>query len=109
MSLPIGIQLYAVRTPLAADPAATLGKLHEIGYREVETAGFAGRSAAEFRKLLTRCGEGQVGPELQLQLFTDGLSSASTRLELTKAPPATLAAAIETATRLDMARARPAR
>ncbi len=65
MSLPIGIQLYAVREPLAADPAGTLAKLHEIGYREVETAGFAGGSAAQFRKLLDAAG--LVCPSAHLQ------------------------------------------
>jgi sugar phosphate isomerase/epimerase len=56
MSLPIGIQLYTVRESLVADPAGTLAKLHAIGYREIETAGFAGRSAAEFRKMLDAAG-----------------------------------------------------
>lgn len=56
MSLPFGIQLYAVHSALTTDPAGTLEKLHAIGYREVETAGFAGKSATEFRKLLDAAG-----------------------------------------------------
>ncbi len=71
MSLPVGIQLYAVRTPLAADPAGTLAKLHEIGYREVETAGFAGRSAAEFRKLLDAAGLACPSAHLQFKSGDD--------------------------------------
>lgn len=47
-----GIQLYAVRDSLAADPAATLRRVREIGFREVETAGFAGLAARDFRRLL---------------------------------------------------------
>jgi sugar phosphate isomerase/epimerase len=49
---PAGIQLYAVKDSLAADPAATLRRLREIGYREVESAGFAGLTARDFRRLL---------------------------------------------------------
>ena len=56
MGLPIGIQLYTVREALKADAAGTLHKLHAIGFREVETAGFAGKSAKEFRGLLDAAG-----------------------------------------------------
>ena len=56
MGLPIGIQLYTVRDSLQADAAGTLNKLRTIGFREVETAGFAGRSAKEFRGLLDAAG-----------------------------------------------------
>src|SRR5579863_1435446 len=47
-----GIQLYAVKDSLAADPAATLRRIRAIGFLEVETAGFAGLSASAFRRLL---------------------------------------------------------
>ena len=36
---PVGLQLYAVKDSLAADPAATLRRVREIGFGEVETAG----------------------------------------------------------------------
>lgn len=49
---PIGIQLYAVREPLHADPAGTLKKLKDIGFGEVETAGFGELTAKQFRQLL---------------------------------------------------------
>ncbi len=48
----ISIQLYTVRDALAADPAATLSTLADVGYTKVEAAGTAGLSAAEFRALL---------------------------------------------------------
>ena len=35
---PVGIQLYTVGAELKADMAGTLKKVHDIGYREVETA-----------------------------------------------------------------------
>jgi len=52
----IGIQLYTVRTALAADPEGTLAALAAIGYRRVETAGTHGRTAADFRAALDRHG-----------------------------------------------------
>jgi sugar phosphate isomerase/epimerase len=54
--LPVGIQLYMVNADLTKDPAGTLKKLAEIGYSEVETAGFGKLSAAQFRDLLRDAG-----------------------------------------------------
>lgn len=48
----IGIQLYSVRTEMERDMPATLARLAEIGYREVEFAGYFGRSPAQVRALL---------------------------------------------------------
>lgn len=48
----VGIQLYTVRTEMQKDVPATLARLSEIGYREVEFAGYFGRSSAEIRQLL---------------------------------------------------------
>jgi len=48
----IGIQLYTVAADLAADARGTLTALASIGYREVESAGFAKLSAGDFRKAL---------------------------------------------------------
>ena len=53
---PAGIQLYMVSDALTKDPSGTLTKLAAIGYGEVETAGFANLSAAEFRKLVDGAG-----------------------------------------------------
>jgi sugar phosphate isomerase/epimerase len=52
----IGIQLYTVAADLAADPNGTLNALATIGYREVESAGFAKLSAKDFRKALDDAG-----------------------------------------------------
>ena len=51
-----GIQLYMVKEDLDRNPEDTLQKLAKIGYREVETAGFANRSASEFGKLVEAAG-----------------------------------------------------
>jgi sugar phosphate isomerase/epimerase len=52
----ISIQLYTLRDQLADDLDGTLAALAQIGYRKVEHAGFAGRTAAEFRDALRRAG-----------------------------------------------------
>ena len=52
LGLPIGVQLYTVRDVAATDLPGTLAKLQAIGYREVETAGFYGKSGKEMRKIL---------------------------------------------------------
>jgi sugar phosphate isomerase/epimerase len=54
--LPAGIQLYTVKDELAKDPAGTLNKIAQIGYTEVETAGFGTLSAAQFRDLVRNAG-----------------------------------------------------
>ncbi len=51
-----GIQLYAVREPLASDAPGTLKALHSIGYREIETAGFGKYTARQFRQMCDDAG-----------------------------------------------------
>jgi sugar phosphate isomerase/epimerase len=53
---PIGIQLYTVGKELQSDVRGTLRQIAAIGYTEVETAGFAGLTAREFRDELARAG-----------------------------------------------------
>jgi sugar phosphate isomerase/epimerase len=50
----VGIQLYSVRQEMQRDMPGTLARLAEIGYREVEFAGYFGRTPAEVRALLER-------------------------------------------------------
>ncbi len=48
----VGIQLYSVRSEMQRDLPGTLERLAVIGYREVEFAGYFGRSPAEIKRLL---------------------------------------------------------
>ena len=48
----VGIQLYTLRRPAAADLAGTLSQLAKIGYKEIEFAGFYNHPAAEVRDIL---------------------------------------------------------
>jgi sugar phosphate isomerase/epimerase len=52
----VGLQLYTVRSAAAKDLPGTLARVAEIGYRDVEFAGYYGRSPQETRDLLTRYG-----------------------------------------------------
>ena len=54
--LPIGIQLYTVGADAAKDLDGTLKALSAIGYRSVESAGFLGRTPAQFRAALDAAG-----------------------------------------------------
>ena len=71
---PVGIQLYAVKDTLQADPAATLKAIRAIGYGEVETAGFAGMSARQFRALLDDAG--LAAPSAHLPFDADNLGAS---------------------------------
>ena len=52
----VGLQLYTVRRDLGRDFEGTLTRIAEIGYREMEFAGYHGKSPTEVRALLTRLG-----------------------------------------------------
>lgn len=52
----VGIQLYSVRTEVQRDLPGTLARLAQIGYKEVEFAGYFGRTPAETRQLLSQNG-----------------------------------------------------
>ena len=54
--LPIGIQLYTVGADAVKDLDGTLKALSAIGYRSVESAGFLGRTPAQFRAALDAAG-----------------------------------------------------
>ncbi len=69
-----GIQLWSVRQALQSDVAGTLRKLRAIGFTEVEPAGFAGLSAAQFRKRLDDAE--LVAPSAHLPLDGDDLETA---------------------------------
>ncbi len=55
-TLPVGLQLYTVRDYLEKDMLGTLKKIKAMGYDYVETAGFYGHTAAEFKAALDAAG-----------------------------------------------------
>jgi sugar phosphate isomerase/epimerase len=54
--IPIGIQLYTVRSEAEKDLEGTLKKLYAAGFREIEFAGYYGRNAADLGKLMQGMG-----------------------------------------------------
>lgn len=53
---PLGLQLYTLREAMSEDMEATLERVAAIGYREVEFAGYFGRSPEEIRRALDAAG-----------------------------------------------------
>jgi sugar phosphate isomerase/epimerase len=68
-ALKAGMQLFMVNAELRTDPAGTLAKIAAIGFKEVEPAGFANLTAAQFRKLID--GAGLVCPSAHLAFGVD--------------------------------------
>ena len=66
MSLPIALQLYTVRDEMEKDVATTLKAVAEMGYRNVEAAGLANLSPADFRKACDDAGLKIVSAHLPL-------------------------------------------
>src|SRR5678815_2405244 len=62
----IGVQLYTVRSLLAKDFDGTLAQIAQIGYKEVEFAGYYDRKPAELRKQLD--GLGLAAPSAHIGL-----------------------------------------
>ncbi|MGA7622660.1 MAG: sugar phosphate isomerase/epimerase [Candidatus Acidiferrales bacterium] len=56
LGLPLGLQLYSVRDQLPKDYQGTLRQLGVMGYREVEAAGFFGRSASDVKQIMQQTG-----------------------------------------------------
>ena len=56
LGLPLGLQLYSVREYLPKDFAGTLRQIAALGYREVEAAGFYGRTAVEVKQAMQEAG-----------------------------------------------------
>ena len=54
--IPLGIQLWTVKDEAAKDLEGTMRKLYEIGFREIEFAGFYGKTAAEIGALMKGIG-----------------------------------------------------
>ena len=52
----VGLQLYTVRDQMKADFEGTLARVAEIGYKEVEFAGYFNHSPADVRAILDRHG-----------------------------------------------------
>jgi sugar phosphate isomerase/epimerase len=67
----IGIQLYTLRRPAAADLGGTLNALAKIGYKEIEFAGFYNHPATEVRDMLRANGLTAPSTHIGLNVIQD--------------------------------------
>jgi sugar phosphate isomerase/epimerase len=70
---PIGVQLYTVRTLLERDFEGTLAGLAAIGFREVEFAGYHGRTPQAVSTALARAGLVAPSAHVPMEAVRDGL------------------------------------
>jgi len=61
----VGVQLYTVRDNMKTDFDGTIAKVASIGYKEVEFAGYFGRSAKEVRAVIDK--NGLAAPSTHVQ------------------------------------------
>ncbi len=71
---PIGLQLYTVRDRLQADFEGTLAEVAAIGYREVETHDYFGRTPRQVRDILDELGLSAPAAHIALNRFRDDLA-----------------------------------
>src|SRR5690349_19114484 len=70
----LGVQLYTVRDAMRRDVEGTLARVRNIGYREVETAGYFDRTPQQLKAALGN--NGLTAPSCHV-----GLDAVTTRLE----------------------------
>jgi len=68
----IGLQLYTVRRPLSEDFEGTLLQVGEMGYDEVEFAGYFDRSPSQVREALSRAGLDSPAAHVGFDRFGEG-------------------------------------
>ncbi len=69
----LGLQLYTVRGEMASDVPATLARVAEIGYREVEFAGYFGHPPSRVRELLAANGLRAPSTHIDLAALTEDI------------------------------------
>lgn len=69
----IGLELYTVRGMMEESVADTLAAVAEIGYQEVEFAGYFGHSAAEIKTMVADAGLTTPSTHIQLEEIRDNL------------------------------------
>lgn len=72
----IGLQLYTVRGEMAKDVEGTLAKVAEIGYREVEFAGYFNKTPAQVKAMLDRHGLSAPSAHIPIELLTGNWTQA---------------------------------
>lgn len=71
----IGVQLYSVRDLMKADFDGTIAKVAAVGYKEVEFAGYFGRTGKQVRAVLDKNGLAGVSTHVQYDELDDKFPS----------------------------------
>lgn len=69
----IGLQLYTLRNLAGRDLDGTLAAVAKIGYKEIETAGYANKTPADFRRSLDAVGLTAPSAHVSLEQLDTGL------------------------------------
>jgi sugar phosphate isomerase/epimerase len=75
MTLELGLNLFSARDSMAEDADSTLATLAEIGYRNVELAGYYGHQPSAFHDLLTKQGLRAVAAHVPIDRFENELET----------------------------------
>jgi len=75
--IPIGVQLYSVRSVAEKDLSGTLAKVAQMGYEGVEFAGYYGHNAKDIRKMLDDNGLVCCGTHTQMADLADDKLAAT--------------------------------
>jgi sugar phosphate isomerase/epimerase len=75
MTLELGLNLFSAREAMARDADSTLATLAEIGYRNVELAGYYGHKPSAFHDLLTKHGLRAVAAHVPIDRFENELET----------------------------------
>lgn len=70
----VGLQLYTLRNEMSQDFAGTLARVAELGFKEMEFAGYMGQPAAAVRRMLDANGLTSPASHIQLQAIRDNLA-----------------------------------
>ena len=76
LHVPLGLQLYSVRDQLPKDYAGTLKQLGQIGFREVESAGYFDHSATDVKQAMSAAGLNLVSAHYSLDNLNQKLDQA---------------------------------
>ena len=71
----VGVQLYTVRDQMKADFEGTIAKVAQIGYKEIEFAGYFGRTSQQVRAVLEKNGLTGVSTHVQWDELDDKFPS----------------------------------
>ena len=82
MTLELGLNLFSAREAMAKDADSTLATLAEIGYRNVELAGYYGHEPAAFHDLLTKHGLRAVAAHIPIDRFENELETVNVEAKM---------------------------